>query len=296
MEKQIKTPAPSATVILLREEQDEFQVYLLKRSVKSRFMAGNYVFPGGKVDALDCNSEFWKNRIDMASTDLSDRFSSRPDSMDILSYGIAAIRETFEESGVMLSKTIHSDTPDPVYRTRDSRIRQASASFKDLVEKNDLTLSFSSLYPWRHWITPTLMNLRFTTLFFLAVMPQGQSCRPDNYETTNGLWINPKKGLEKNITGDLSLSPTTLVTLHQLMGFERLKEITDTFDTLSFGSTIMPRLLPLNGEKIIIEPWDDHFHSDTIDIDKKVLKDSILAVGEPFSRLWMQDGIWKPIG
>ncbi len=295
MTKEIKRPVPSATVILVREDQGQLQVYLLERNVKSRFMAGNYVFPGGKVDPSDRDTAFWMDKIDLSLHEISDRFPSCFDVREIFGYGIAAIRETFEESGVILTHPDLLDGKRHLQNIRHHEKRPDGDVFKKIVEENNLTLSFSSLYPWRHWITPELMKQRYTTLFFLAVMPEDQTCRPDNAETTNGVWMNPRKGLERNLNGVLLLSPPTLVTLHQLLTFKNLKEIKENSPSLSFGNTIMPRLLLEKGEKVILEPWDPQYRSDTVTIDYDALKNSVLPVEEAFSRLWMQKGIWKTI-
>ena len=94
---------PAATVILTREQAGEIQVYLLKRSLKSGFMAGNYVFPGGRVDSEDRQFDIFKNHIDLDFVDVLVRFGDDLSEAQILSFCVAAIRETLEEAGVFLA-------------------------------------------------------------------------------------------------------------------------------------------------------------------------------------------------
>ena len=92
----------AATIILIRHHTEGFQVYLLRRSLKSGFMAGNYVFPGGKIDPEDRDFNMWKSHMDMGLDDILERFGRGSPESDITAFAIAAIRETFEEAGVFL--------------------------------------------------------------------------------------------------------------------------------------------------------------------------------------------------
>ena len=96
-------PVRASTLILVRGEGDKFKVYLLKRSSQSGFMPGNYVFPGGVVDPEDRNVDFWQRHIDQESAPVM-TFGGGLNDEDIVSHGIAAIRETFEEAGVLLAR------------------------------------------------------------------------------------------------------------------------------------------------------------------------------------------------
>jgi hypothetical protein len=156
-------------------------------------------------------------------------------------------------------------------------------------------LSFSNLFPWSHWITPEAMPKRFNTRFFVAFMPEGQECVPDNRETVHGQWVCPKKGLQENMEGRIPLSPPTLVTLHQLLQFETLGILNQEIRSHSWGAPLQPIHLRLKKETVILQSWDP-LYGKPIEIDPDDLPKKVIPVGEPFSRLWLDQGIWRPIG
>ena len=96
-------PAPAATIVLTRQHAGELQVYLLKRSAQSKFMAGNYVFPGGRLDNADWDFDVWKKQVDLKPAGISRRLGGNLADDAALAYGVAAIRETLEEAGVFLA-------------------------------------------------------------------------------------------------------------------------------------------------------------------------------------------------
>ena len=290
------TPAPAATVILVRQEDDRLQVYLLKRSTKSGFMAGKYVFPGGMVDPEDLDIDSWVNNIDLDTTKLSRQLGQALSYRQILPYCVAAIRETFEEAGVLLA------TDDPQLNNTLEQLRSFRAGGglppdwlrQSVVSKGGI-LSVSRLSCWSHWITPKLMKRRFDTRFFIAEMPAGQACRPDNEETTHGIWVTPAEGLTGNLDGNIPLSPPTLVTLHELLKFPGMDDLRAETARRSWGPPIMPRLVPLEDGAIILEPWDPLYSQEESAIIPEFLANKTLPVGEPFSRLWHHEDIWRPI-
>jgi len=287
----------AATVILVRELAGTLQVYLLQRSSQSGFMAGNFVFPGGTVDDNDRRFTLFSNCCDLTHADFANRFGPELSLEDALTFCVAAVRETLEEAGIFLARTRDASTVD-LERISNLRLVPDLAPdwFANLIEYESWCLSLSSLYCWNHWITPVLMSRRFDTRFFLAEMPSGQTCRPDARETVQGLWVNPIQGLEGNLTGKIPLSPPTLVTLHQLSKYRNLAELHSAAAGRSWGQTILPRLVPLGKGAVIVEPWDPQYDHSDIDINPEDLPASVLPVGAPFSRIWLDQGIWKPIG
>ncbi len=287
----------SSTLILVRQNRDKYQVYLLKRSAKSGFMPGNYVFPGGKVDPCDQDTKFWLNHVDLIPDDIPDRLGGDHDLNRIIAAAVAAIRETFEEAGVLLS----------VKRSREILAHAGSAStaadleaarpngFRSIVEKTNTLLAFSNLFRWSHWKTPVYLKKRFDTFFFVAVMPREQHARPDNHEATHGIWISPMQALKANLDGSIALSPPTLVTLHQLLAYDTFKKLIAATTKRRWGNTIMPRMIPYNRGVVIIEPWDSQYHDETISLDRVVPEKNNLSAGDRFSRLWLKDGVCRPI-
>lgn len=298
MEK-IKEPPkkirPASTVILVREQERELQVYLLRRSSGMGFFPGSYVFPGGALDADEWNSEFWQPHIDPPPEDLLKHFGPGLNAKDLIAYGVAAIRETFEEAGVLLAggKGDFSETLKRVCELRYTKNLKAGWFVKRVSEEG-LRLSFANLFPWSHWITPEAMPKRFDTRFFVALMPEGQECIPDDQENVHGLWISPVKGLQGNMRGEIPLSPPTVVTLHELLLFETLGRLKEALRSRSWGAPIQPILMKLDKGAVLVEPWDPQYGK-AFEIDSEGLEEKVVPVGEPFSRLWLNEGIWRPI-
>ncbi len=291
-----KTPIPSATIILVRDHEDELQVYLLRRNSKSSFMAGNYVFPGGMVDVGDREQETWIQRADMDPQALDDRFGGNFSQTDALTFGVAAIRETFEEAGVRLWKTPENGLT--AIRQLEQRREQNNLDLSWLktgAQAEKWRLSFSRLFRWAHWITPVVMKRRFDTRFYVAVLPEGQTCAPDNRETTHGLWISPSKALADSRTGKIPLGPPTLMTLHEFSKYKHLNALCAELPQRPWGNPIMPRLITTAKGSLFLMPWDPEYHTDQVDFDFAGMPERLLPVGTDFSRLWEDRGICRPV-
>ena len=267
-DKRPSTLTPAATLILTRQLAGELQVYLIRRSLKSGFMAGNYVFPGGRVDPEDRNFEFWQSRTDLDRVELTQQLGGDLSAAEILAYGVAAIRETLEEAGVFLAQRYES-TPDDLERICQLRLTAdlSPGWFQKLAVSENWTLTLSSLSRWSHWITPEGMKRRYDTRFFVAAMPSSQVCRPDDREATHGLWISPEKGLADNLAGEIPLSPPTLMTLHELLQYTNLQDLAKETERRPWGEALLPRLVALDKGAVIVEPWDPLYRSEKIEID-----------------------------
>jgi 8-oxo-dGTP pyrophosphatase MutT (NUDIX family) len=287
---------PAATVILAREQAGTLQVYLLKRSPKSGFMAGNFVFPGGTLDGNDHRFKLFSKCCDLTSDEIATRFGPALSDEQALAYCVAAVRETLEEAGIFLADNKDASTAD-LERINNLRLAADLEDdwFVKLVENEQWCLSLSALFSWSHWITPALMKRRFDTRFFIARMPAGQFCRPDARETVQGLWSSPMEALADNLAGSIPLSPPTLVTLHQLSKYKTIADLQTEAANRSWGQAIQPRLVPLPDGAVIVEPWDPQYHQKVINIDPEDLPSAVLPVGTSFSRIWLDQGIWKPI-
>ena len=290
-------PLSAATVILARQRQAELQVYLLKRHAKSGFMAGHYVFPGGILDPEDWQYSFWQRHVDLDDQSLCSRLGGRSLAAEqIVAYGVAAIRETLEEAGVFFARRSDQSRTDieNVVRLRGQQDLPRNW-FVNLTKSQGWTLMLSALSPWSHWITPLQMRRRYDTRFWLACMPVDQQCQPDEHETTHGLWINPAKGLAGNHSGQLPLSPPTLVTLQQLLAFHTLEDLKKEMVHRTWGAAIFPRMISLDRGAVLVEPWDAAYDQTEIEIDVTDLDKALLPVGVPFSRIWYHEGLYRPI-
>jgi 8-oxo-dGTP pyrophosphatase MutT (NUDIX family) len=286
---------PASTVILVREGEGRLQVYLLKRNPKSRFFPGYYVFPGGVVEQDDWVRSPIEAYGDLDQESFSKQFSWNQNLKEALAYALSAMRETFEEAGVLLvnqTGRIGKELGGLCERRLGEGLPKGW--FLDQVWLEGWPLSFSRLRRWAHWITPRLMRSHFDTRFFIALIPPGQTCAPDEKETVHGVWVSPEKALNKNYEGEIPLSPPTLVTLHELLAYKDLSELEKALKARPWGEARFPRLVPLPDGALILQPWDPRRYGE-VQVDSEELEKKILPVGAPFSRLWLNKGIWRPV-
>jgi len=259
-------PKKAATVILLRNrEPGGFDVFLLKRHAKSSFMGGNYVYPGGRVDLDDGSLEICSlskgMTLEKSQKTLGDTFSPE----ESFAHWVAAIRELFEEAGVLLAYDQNGKLFQP--RNQDERdkfllyrklLQEGKINICEIAQKEDLLFALDQPHYYAHWITPEAQSQRFDTRFFLTRYPSGQEASHDEKETTAGIWITPKKALEENLKGDVILSPPTLKTLEDL---SRFKSIEDIFHSLKEEDIqpILPILTNISNDPVIIFPWDREY-------------------------------------
>jgi hypothetical protein len=157
------------------------------------------------------------------------------------------------------------------------------------------TLRFSALACWSHWITPKIRSKRYDTRFFAAFKPEGQDCRPDNRETTHGIWVSPEEALRGNLKGEIPLSPPALTTLHEFLQYPSVGVLKKEMEVRSWGEVRIPRLIPMTGGALLILPWDPQYHDQEIEAGTEDVGKRAAPLGKPFSRLWYSKGIWRPV-
>src|SRR5437588_1916918 len=196
-------PRDAATVILLRQAAAGFEAFLLRRTAELEFAPGAYVFPGGSVDASDADPG-----IGWAGPDPAD-FAALLDVPQARARALvcAAVRETFEESGVLLAGASHDDLiSDSAALAADRHALLAgAASLAEVLGRRGLVLRTDLLTPWARWITPEASPRRFDTWFFAAALPPGQAATaaPEGFgdhadpgESESGAWLRPASALE----------------------------------------------------------------------------------------------------
>ena len=204
----------ASTVIVLRETGGGLETFMLCRHGQSGFMGGAHVFPGGKIDAADASSR-WNARIDAQATELAARLGE-PEGDAAVGLWVGAIRETFEEAGVLLAGA------EGVSRRGidDARNRlEAGGAFSEIAEALDLRIASESLTPYARWITPKMESKRYDTRFFIAVLPEGQVATHDGTETTSAVWLRPAAVLDGMHAGQIKLAPPTVRTLQWLADY-----------------------------------------------------------------------------
>ena len=199
-------PRDAATVVVLRDAPSGIEVYLVKRSRAVDFMAGAHVFPGGRLDKNDSSA----SACALLSADtaaLQQRLGEPLPAMHAAGLFIAAIRETFEEAGLLLGRLAAG------WQMEDARRAVAAgAQFTTLVERID----GAALVPWVRWVTPEISPKRFDARFFLARAPEGQEPQVDGREATEGLWIAPQEALQRWEDGAMQLAPATAKSIEML--------------------------------------------------------------------------------
>jgi 8-oxo-dGTP pyrophosphatase MutT (NUDIX family) len=209
-------PRDAATVILLRQAPG-LEAFLLRRTRALEFAPGACVFPGGSVDEHDADPAIseasWAGR---SPADLGDQLGISAD--QVRGLVCAAVRETFEESGVLLAGPSPTDLvrDGPVLVQDRHRLLDGSVSLGELLRRRGLVLRADLLTPWARWITPEVSPRRFDTWFFAAALPPGQEARPGPGESDSGTWMAPSAALEAARAGQITLLPPTAVTLAEL--------------------------------------------------------------------------------
>ncbi|HYQ59730.1 MAG TPA: hypothetical protein VEP29_01670, partial [Desulfatiglandales bacterium] len=296
MEETSEKPRAASTIVLVRERGAAFEVYLLKRSAQSGFFPGTYVFPGGTVASEDRDADLWLKHSDLDLPAVENRLGGTLPATEMLAYGVAAIRETFEEGGVLLASRSQETESGMQAICETRKVKKLSKGwFREWAVSGDWHLQLSRLARWAHWITPEAFKPRFDTRFFLAFVPADQECSPDRQETTHGIWVTPEQGLAANMRGEIPLSPPTLVTLQELLQHKTLNALQDEVNQRGWGEPRLPRVIPVEKGAVILEPWDPMIRKKDVGFDPAALKKLVLPVGEPFSRLWLYEGIWRPV-
>ena len=201
---------PAATLALLRDAPEGPQVLMIQRTPSAAFLGGAYVFPGGALDTADTDPR------------LVSRVRNLPSEDPPIAYWIAAIRECFEEAGVLLACSSDGQliSPKRAAALADYRARP----FIELLESEDLYIPAGELAYVGHWVTAPKRSRRFDTRFFVALAPEGQEGSHDEGETVHSLWIAPREALERGARGEIELVYATQHTLKELAPFASTAE------------------------------------------------------------------------
>jgi len=243
-------PRPAATIVLLRDGDAGSEVLLLRRNRKSGFVPGAYVFPGGRVDAADGAPELLERVDGLTPRDAARRLEHDGDEPPAIAYYLAALREAFEETGILVGHRPDGSHPptaaesDEVDRVRDELMEDRIA-FAEALERMGCRVEGTAIEYLAHWITPTVEPRRYDTRFFAAVVPPGSEAIIDPREMTDALWLTPEAALARNDEGRLPMVFPTIKTL------ERLSRYDGTAATLeALAERRVPAILP----RLVITP------------------------------------------
>lgn len=212
-------PRRAATVMLLRDTDDGGPVvHMLRRRASMAFAGGAYAYPGGGVDPRDESDrhalawagpsrEEWARRLGVAEKVAQ-------------AVVCAAVRETFEEAGVLLAgpdpETVVADTTGEDWEADRAALVARELSFADFLARRELVLRSDLLGAWARWITPEFEARRYDTWFFVAALPEGQRTRNASTEADRTVWIRPADAAAGYDRGELTMMPPTIATLRQI--------------------------------------------------------------------------------
>jgi len=256
-------PRPASTILLLRDSADkgEIEVFMMVRHYEIDFNSGALVFPGGSVDKGDqeiigrpelyCGGE----GLDNAS----------------LSFRIAAIRETFEESGILLARVSGSKALVDARRAAEieannrTELCEGNTTFLKVLSHNGMLLALDELVPYAHWITPEGVPKRFDTWFFLAAAPAEQAGTHDGKESTDSIWLSPREALEGGESGRFKLPfPTT----RNLIRLGKQKSVEAALDDVRGRPivTVIPVVTKLNGGRQLRIPREAGYDGEVFEV------------------------------
>ena len=247
-------------------------------------MGGAHVFPGGRVDEADRlpDAERWCDGVTGAVARMGGRTGE-----EAVAFHVAAIRELFEEAGVLLARDAHgfvdgSAAEDGRLGAWRRDLLQQRLTVRALAEREHLRLALDALALFGHWVTPEIETRRFDTYFFFAVVPEVQEAAHDEHETTEGTWMSPQEAIERCQRGEIALPPPTWTTLRAM---SQRVDIADAWEWAS--SNPVPRVQPHvvergDGARIIALPGDP-------------LCPSVDGFEASEKRFLLENGRWRPI-
>ena len=255
---EVATARPASTILLLRDSApdhkgrgEEIEVFMMVRHHEIEFSSGALVFPGGSVDAADreiiARPELYTGGEDGDAAELS--------------FKIAAIRETFEESGSLLARPRGSNDLVDARQAANIEARHRAAlceretTFLDVLTEAGMVLALDALVPYARWITPEGMPKRFDAWFFLAAAPPEQLGAHDGRESTDSLWLSPREAIAGGESGRFKLPfPTT----RNLIKLGKQPNVRAALDDARGKPvvTVMPVLTRLNGGRQLRIPLE----------------------------------------
>jgi len=235
-------PRPAATILLLREGAAGLEVFMVVRHHAIDFAAGALVFPGGRVEESDhvlaTHTEWCPN----------------PDGLDVatMAFRVAAIRETFEECGVLLARQ-HGETGIigasqllAVETAHRAALNDGRIGFESILSAHDLRAAAELLVPFAHWITPANQAKRYDTHFFLATAPEAHLAVHDGHESVDSTWIAPRQALADTETGRFKLVFATQKNLEKLARHGTVAEAMQAARAARVV-TVLPQVSKLDG-------------------------------------------------
>lgn len=286
-------PRPAATVVLLRPgPTGDLEVLLTRRKESLAFFGGAYVFPGGRIDSADLlaadalGPDNFPNQLARMHPTPGTSLEPR----EALAFYVGAIRELFEEVGVLLARRRDGSPATLDAHTLEilrSTLGHDDRSFLELLQTHDLWPAVERLVPWAHWVTPSVEVKRYDTRFFVALLPEGQEAHVNAEEATELLWISPNQALLQAHEKELVLPPPTVRNLEDL-AIAPTPAAAWELSQVRRIAAIMPKIVAGEPATILL-PWDPDFASAP---GEALPMDTPHPMAGGPSRLVLEDGVW----
>lgn len=241
------TPRPAATIVLMRDGVDGPELLLMRRNRNAGFVPGAYVFPGGRVDAADAGDDAVSLVDGLDGDGAADRLGLREGGTPAIAYYLAALREAFEETGILVGVT--PDGSPPPSAAQDAgvdEVRKAlmddDLTFGQALDRLGCRISGTAIEYIAHWITPLPEPRRYDTRFFAAHVGVDTPPIIDPREMTDGIWIRPSAALDRCDSGSLPMVFPTIKTIEQLVDFGTVSEALASYRRAPVR-TILPTLV-----------------------------------------------------
>jgi 8-oxo-dGTP pyrophosphatase MutT (NUDIX family) len=215
------TPRPAATIVLMRDGTSGLEILMLRRNRKAGFVPGAYVFPGGRVDGSDAEPDVLARLDGLTAAEASRRLALPDGDPPAIAYYLAAVREAFEETGILVAHREDGSAPptaaaDGDIDTLRDDLMEDRVSFGEVMERMGCRIEGDSLEYLAHWITPVVEPRRYDARFFAAKVRPNAEPVVDPREMTDAVWVTPAGALERNRDGTMPMVFPTLKTLQRL--------------------------------------------------------------------------------
>jgi 8-oxo-dGTP pyrophosphatase MutT (NUDIX family) len=244
--------------MLLKDTAAGPAVHMLRRRASMAFAGGAYAYPGGGVDPRDDDHQirwagptraWWAGRLGV-------------DERGAQAVVCAAVRETYEEAGVLLAgpdpDSVVGDTTGEDWEADRAALVARDLSFAEFLDRRGLVLRSDLLGAWTRWITPEFESRRYDTWFFVAVLPEGQRTRNASTEADRTVWIRPQEASDSYDKGELTMMPPTIATLRQLAAHTTAAETLAAAPARDM-TPVLARARLVDGHIVLSWPGHDEF-------------------------------------
>ncbi len=252
-------PIRAAATVMLVDDKPDLQIFMMERNANTIFAGGMWVFPGGSVDVNDDPETF-----EHISAHRSDEQASELMGLERggLAYYVAAVREAFEEAGILLAINKHDQSPlemiKPEVQARfdehRDRVNENSDNFPLIIDKENLLLDVGQMHYVARWVTPVGPPRRFDARFFVSRMPRNQFPQHDDHELVHSEWFSPAEILEREAKGEMVLMSPTLRMVRSLAKFDSADQVIE-----SARANLPDERARVNSNRELVLPGDEGY-------------------------------------